>query len=233
MKDQIRILYQLQLMEQQKAVAVTRKAKVDGDETRRLWQEIRFLSQVINSDREKLVCLEKVCSRQEDDLAAASKQCTQLEATLYSGEISNGKELEQLRAKCEGARRDIRGREEEAFANLEFYEELTAKIARDEGELQNKKRQHAETQKKMAQAVAGFDAELASLEEQYTALTRQVESANLRLYRDLGRKLPRPIARVENGICSGCRRGVPATQTVLTETQLVYCDNCGRILLAD
>ncbi|HMM20228.1 MAG TPA: hypothetical protein PKA10_05775 [Selenomonadales bacterium] len=233
MKDQLRILYQLQVLEQQKAAVAARKGKVDGNETRRLWQEIRLLSQLITADREKLVCLEKVCSRQETDLAAAAKQCAQLEATLYGGEISNGKELEQLRAKWEGARRDICGWEEEAFANLEYYEELAAKIARDEAELQNKKRRHAETQQKMAQAIAGIDAELAALEEEYTALASRVETDYLRIYQDLGRKLPRPVARVENGICGGCRRGVPTAQAVLTGQRLVHCDNCGRILLAE
>jgi GTPase involved in cell partitioning and DNA repair len=97
MKEQLQILYQLQTLEQRKKLLMSQKEKCDASEVRQLWQEIRLLAQSISADKEKLVCLEKVCARQEEDLAAVAKQCQQFEGTLYGGEITNLKELDQLK----------------------------------------------------------------------------------------------------------------------------------------
>ncbi|VFU12988.1 Putative zinc ribbon domain protein (fragment) [anaerobic digester metagenome] len=42
-----------------------------------------------------------------------------------------------------------------------------------------------------------------------------------------------PLSRVEKGICLGCRMSIPFNQLRLLKqgTELVYCSNCGRLLL--
>lgn len=233
MKDQLRMLGELQALERQKQAAAGRKAKIDAEGVRVLWQEIRGLTQELTADREKLAGIEAACARHEADLEAHTRQCRTLEQKLYGGEITNVKEIEQVRTRCESLRRDISQHENEAVAGLEAAEELAAKIAGGEGRLQEKKRLHAEKQQLMAQEATRCDAELTDLDKRCRALEGQVDPALLRTFRDIARRLPQPVARVENGICGGCRRSIPTGQAAQAGVRLLNCDNCGRMLLVE
>ncbi|HWQ61718.1 MAG TPA: C4-type zinc ribbon domain-containing protein, partial [Negativicutes bacterium] len=233
MKNQLGVLCQLQVLEQQKRAAGGRKEKISVEEVRLLWQDVRQLTQGLAADREKLAALEKTCADCEKELTALTRQCQDFEKKLYGGEITNVKEIEQVRTRCESLRCEIGQRENDAVAALEDCERLTAKIAGDEASLHEKKRLHAEKQQLVTQEAARSDAELAGLEERCRALTAKLDPAILRLFRELARKLPQPVARVTDGICGGCRRSLPTNQIVKAKEKIMYCDNCGRILFVE
>lgn len=233
MKAQLKILCQLQQLDQQKTSVMNQKAKIDSDEVRHLWQEIRLLAQNVTANKQKLGHLETVCADQEAELAAVTRQCQQLEAKLYGGEITNLKEMEQAKENCERLRNDISRRENEAFASIEAGERITAQIAADEAMLEQKKRLHTEKQQLISRALAGFDSKLAEIEAEHSQLASQVEIELMHRYRELKRKMPAPVAAVANGACGGCRMSIPTNQVLLARSALVCCDNCGRILLAD
>jgi predicted nucleic acid-binding Zn-ribbon protein len=233
MKDQLRMLVELQGMEQQKRVAVARKDKIDVEEVRLLWQEIRLLTQGLTADREKLAGLEKACAARERDLAVLTRQCQDMEKKLYGGEITNLKEIEQVRTRCESLRREIGQRENDAVAGLEECERLAAKVSGAEAGLLNKKRLHAEKQQHAAQVAARSDAEIAALEESCRTLVARIDPPLLGQFRDLARRLPQPVARVTDGVCGGCRRSLPTSQASKAQARIVHCDNCGRILLVE
>lgn len=233
MKDQLRLLSELQVLEQQKQAVAGQKARINSEEVRLLWQEIRQLTQTLTTAREKLVALEVACSQKEADLAAATRQCEGLEKKLYGGEITNVKEIDQVRAKCEFLRKDIGKRENELVSGLLECENLGQRVALDEAGLREKKRLHAEKQQRMTREIGRLEAELASIESHYTALAARVEPRLLRQFRELSRKLPAPVAKVESGICGGCRRSIPTGQAAQAADKLLYCDNCGRILLVE
>jgi predicted nucleic acid-binding Zn-ribbon protein len=233
MKDQLGVLCELQVLEQQKRAAAGRKEKIDVEEVRLLWQDVRLLTQELAADRDKLAALEKTCVDREKELTALTRQCQDLEKKLYGGEITNVKEIEQVRARCDSLRRDIARRENDAVVGIEDCERLTAKIVGEEAGLHEKKRLHAEKQHLVAQEAARSDAELAGLDERCRNLTARIDPAILRLFRDLARKLPQPVARVAGGVCGGCRRSLPTNQTVLAREKIMYCDNCGRILYVE
>lgn len=233
MKEQLRLLSELQVLEQHKQAVAGQKAKINSEEVRLLWQDIRRLTQNLAAAREKLVALEVACSEQEAVLSAATRQCESLEKKMYGGEITNVKEIDQIQAKCEFLRKDIGKRENELVAALLDCENIGQQVALDETGLREKKRLHAEKQQQMTKAIGRLEAELAGIESRYTTLAARVEPRLLRLFRDLGRKLPAPVAKVEGGICGGCRRSLPTGQTAQAADKLAYCDNCGRILLVE
>jgi uncharacterized protein len=232
-KVQLKVLYRLQQLEQQKASLLNQKARVNSDEARHLWQEIRLLAQSVAENKQALSRLETVCAQQEKDLDAVTRQCQQVEAKLYGGEITNLKEMEQTKENCERMRKDIDRREDDAFTGIESCEQVTARIAADEALLQQKKRLHSEKQQLITQALAVFDDQLTALEAEHGQLAGQVEADLMRRFHELGRKMPAPIARVENGVCGGCRMSIPTNQAMLSRSMVVHCDNCGRILLAE
>ena len=233
MQDQLRVLAQLQLLAKQKLAFTSQKDKLNADEVRQLWQDIRLLTQNIASDKEKLLGFGKVCVRQEADLLALTKHCQQMEAKLYGGEITNLKEMEQVKSQCETARLNISALEDEIFASIDSQEKLTAQIGQREELLRQKKLLHSELQQKIAVEGARLDAEKALLEAEFDRLAGGVDPGLLAKFRDMGRNMAAPVAKVENGICGGCRRSVPTRQVALGVSILIYCDNCGRMLLVE
>lgn len=233
MKEQLRILSKLQSLEQRKRVVTNQKGNCETGDIRQLWQEIRLLGQSIAAEKEKLVCLEKVCTRQEEDLSSATKHCQQMESKLYGGDITNLKELDQMKGKCDSLRKDVVEREDEVVAHLEYCEQLAGLIAQSEKELQEKKRLHAEKQQLLTQALADIDNELLEITTEYDELYKKVDPELMNKFKSLARKLSHPVARLENSVCSGCRRSIPTNQLEIIKTSVVQCDNCGRFLLAE
>ncbi len=72
------------------------------------------------------------------------------------------------------------------------------------------------------------DAALANAEKLRTA----VDPALIRRYDAIHANHVRPMATVENSQCSGCRMSLPTAivKKVAAGTELVECENCGRIL---
>ncbi len=231
MKGQLQILWELQSLGQQKTKLLSQKNQVIDDEVYKLSNEISLLVQSIAADQEKLLCLEKVCVRQEDDLTEILEQCQQMELRLYSGEIKHSKELEQAQYRYDAIRQEATSREDEVFISMTHCDQLTNRIMQQEAILQEKRCQHKEREQEVALRVAQVELEIVEIETQYTQLLAQVEEAVLNKYTELARKLKLPVARIMNGICSGCRRSLPTSQSGSSEVKITYCDNCGRMLL--
>ncbi|MBP1765360.1 MAG: Zn-ribbon protein, nucleic acid-binding [Firmicutes bacterium] len=233
MKEQLNLLWKLQSLEQEKKALAAKREKIKTDEVRRLWQEIRLMGQALAADREKLMCMQKVAGCHETDLAEVIGQLRQMEDHLYKGDITNIKEMEQVTMKCGSLRQEIVVREEEALQALEECERLANQIANIERELEKKKGIHAEKQRGITQSIGQVEECLKELDVQYHLTVEKIERKVYDDYTNLARKVVYPVARVENGVCSGCRRGIPARQTLMFAEQPIYCDNCGRILLME
>jgi predicted nucleic acid-binding Zn-ribbon protein len=231
MKGQLQLLWELQSLGQQKTKLLSQKNQVIDDEIHQLSNEINLLVQSIAADQEKLLCLEKVCARQEDDLTEILEQCRQMELRLYSGEIKHSKELEQAKLRYDTFRQEATSREDEVFIGMTHCDQLATRIVQQEAILQIKRCQHREKEQEVTLRLAQIELEIVGIETQYTQLLAQVEETVLNKYTELARKLKLPVARIMNGICSGCRRSLPTSQSGSSEAKITYCDNCGRMLL--
>lgn len=230
MKEQLLILWQLQQIEQQQKMLQAEQVQINSDDVRNLWQEIRLLTHNIAADQEILNCQRKVCATLEGDIAKLSLQCQQFDSQLYSGRIKNSRELEQLRDKQEMIKRDIHEREEEAFCKLEYCEQLADKIVAQEKLLKEKKGQHSREQQHLLDVVTQVEEQISALQKQYNELLPLVDARIVKIYCELKRTKREPIAKVDNGICGGCRRNLPMRQVYQNFQDLQFCDNCGRIL---
>ena len=233
MKEQLKLLYELQALEQKKMRLVNQKSNIDAGEVRHLWQEICLITQDVATIREKRECLEKVCTRQQDDLTEITKQCEADENKLYSGNITKLKELEERKTKCEAKRREIAGFENEILNNMEFCDKLLADINEQEEILAKKRQEHGLGQQELVKQLAHFEQQLSELETSCRSLEKQVDNKLLLRFRDLARRLPNPVAKVENNVCSACRVSIPSSQLSRGGSELLYCEHCGRLLLVD
>ncbi|SDF24731.1 zinc ribbon domain-containing protein [Sporolituus thermophilus] len=230
MREQLELLWQLQAVEEQIRAIVRRRESIKADEVRQLWHEIQLLSQNIIADKEKLECQRRVCAALESDLTKLTRQLRLLEERLYKNSSGSVRELEQLRIKHESLQREIHDREEEVFRFLESCEQLADRIANQETALQDKKQRHGIGQRKIAEAIAALEGEERVLREQQKSLRCRIDPGLLATYQALNAKLAMPVAKVSQGVCSGCRRSIPTCQTRTRPGEIQFCDNCGRIL---
>lgn len=103
-----------------------------------------------------------------------------------------------------------------------------------------------ELKKRMAKLKNDFDFEKSSVSEKINEVNDNIVNAEntikkieemlpeewLNLYVNLKKTKSEPIAEVENNICTGCKIGVSAivASKLKKGNEIVYCDNCGRIL---
>ena len=193
----------------------------------RIEEELERVGQLLQEQRKRL-------RRGELDLEAISAENEELHQRLYSGEVKNIKELEQMEIKLGSVKQKQLALEEELLSlmeTIEEQEELAVKLTRQ------KKEAAAELhdwQRRLEEELALLGGELAELQEQRDRLTEQIEPDRLRLYDELmQRHRGRGIARVINDICQGCSVFISSAQRgFLYDPQaLVYCENCGRLLV--
>ena len=71
------------------------------------------------------------------------------------------------------------------------------------------------------------------LREQRESLIAAIDPEEVTTYERLRqRKAGRAVAAVKDGVCQGCRINPPSSQVqhARSGTELVFCNNCGRIL---
>ena len=231
MKEQLQMLWELQALDQQKKSVGQRKDCVSSDEVRALWQQLQQVSGLRGADRQRLEAVQKECMQQEKELNGLTEQLKTMEKRLYSGELTHVKEMEQLKAKCENFRQEVGSLETILLSNMETSETLGSTIALQEKQIEETKRAHAKKQQDMAACIRQAEQEISELEAEAQDLAARIDPQVFAVFQRLKTKYSAPVAKLENGICSGCRMSIPTSQTVSSAVAIQYCDNCGRMLL--
>ncbi len=158
----------------------------------------------------------------------------ELYENMYGGKTVNVKELEQQQRRLDQLDAERKKLEDLIINLLESIEEqeeqlgsLNAQLKQDENELN-------QAEAKLAAELELLKSKLAELEERRAKKAGEINSRMLDKYRILAEKHHgRPLARVDNDICGGCRvfiSGALRGHLYNPET-MVYCENCGRLLV--
>ena len=230
MQKKIHILWDMQQISQQRAQLVASKKNLDSLEIKRLWHQINLLKQSVTADKESLLCLEKVCARHEADLEDASEMYAENEAKLNSGMITDARELEVLRQKCDYGKTDIEQRESTKAAGIDQCEKLRVNIIKHEQIIADSKQEHSRKQRQLVQALSVIDEKIYALDEQYKSLTARLDAVVLEKYRELEKQLMPPIAAKEAGLCSVCKNPLGMNAENLDSQGIERCAGCGRML---
>lgn len=231
MKEQLQRLWDLQCLEQRKKAVSQRRETVSSDEVREIWQQVQQLLRQAAQDRQKLEAQKLVCDAKEEQVSSLARQLQALEKRLYSGELTHVKEMEQLKVKCEELKRDIGVQEDSLFETMEVCEVLSESVKAAEQQTEERKRCHAKKQQELAARSKQAEQEMEAAALDCQALEAIIDPSLLSNYQRLKSKMANPVAKLENGICSGCRMSIPTRQSSAGQNAVVYCDNCGRILL--
>ena len=161
------------------------------------------------------------------------ERSAQLDSQLYGGALTNPRDLKSLEQEASHARDlveewdaqllELSVNEEESQARCQALEKQLADI-RAAWELRS-----AELKENLGR----LNADRESIGGKRNNLAATLESSSLQRYEGLRRaKGGVAVAKVERGLCQGCRMALPTQQQqrVRNGRQTVLCSTCGRIL---
>lgn len=157
------------------------------------------------------------------------------EEKLYSGSIRNPKELSDRQAEVASLKRRLEQTEERLLETMIAREEATEAEAEARESLAQVEAEWGADQGDLVAERAELRQRLAELETAENDLIAQVPKGALKIYRDLRRtKGKRAIVAMQGRTCTGCwTESPPALLKRSRPDELMFCDNCGRMLLVE
>jgi len=183
------------------------------------------------SAQEKLAELKKQqrAAEIEVDSLAAKMKVSQEE--LYSGRIKNSKELSSLQHEVELMKAKRDKLETDALELMDEVEKAEAGKTAFSVKLKELEDEEETLQKKLSADIEELQVKLSENRKQRQQLAAQIDPQIAESYEKLRKQKGQAIARVEQGICLGCRISLPFSDMQRVRSgKLVQCSSCGRIL---
>lgn len=175
--------------------------------------------------------------RRQRDLELAAEglrsRAAVVEKKLYDGSVRNPRELADMQQELDVLRRQLRGREDEVLNLMLQAEAAEGQLQRAQAFLAEVEGRWRREQEELRSRQAALNAELRSLEGRRAQQAQGVDATAMSLYGSLReRRQGRAVAKVERGMCQGCRITLPTTvlQRARQRADLVQCTSCERIL---
>lgn len=163
----------------------------------------------------------------EPKLAAARE-------SLYSGRISNPKELSSLQHEVEGLVARRNQLEEKALEIMELVELATAELTKANSELGAFENVWRGEQQKLSAEIERLKNALSELGRRRQLMLAGISAEAVDFYDRLKVQKGWAMARVEQGTCGGCRISLSTAELQRARgDRLVECSSCGRILFLD
>lgn len=183
--------------------------------------------------------LEGIAAREtkaEEDIAAAEKRITEIDARMTSGAVSASRDLQAMSEEIKHLRERISSLEDIGIEALEEREPLDAELARIDGALATLTVDAERLRAAIAEAEAAIEAEIQTVRSEREQLAAQLPADLADTYGRLRARLGGVgAARLEGSRCTGCHLTLPATEVDRLKREpadaLVFCDQCGRILV--
>ncbi|MCD6453582.1 MAG: hypothetical protein J7K77_04785 [Dehalococcoidales bacterium] len=156
------------------------------------------------------------------------------EEELYSGRIANPKELANLQREIDGLKLKRCQLEDKVLEVMEQVETNSATVSRLTNELETLEEDWRSQQQQLAADRERLEATLSELKHKRELLSAGIVSQAVELYDELKRQKGTAVAKVEQGICQGCRISLSGAELQRARgDRLSQCSNCGRILFLE
>ena len=222
-------LYQLQEVDtelESDEQAVSRITLQLGDNT-----AVTEAQSKLDAGRQHLHELTKQQRSMEMDIADITSKVTTVEKELYGGRVRNPKELTDLQREANGLKAKRGQLEEKELEIMEQVELATGIVTNLTGELKNLQAEWQSQQKQLSADLEKTKAAIAGLKEKRRLLADGIDPEAVTVYEGVKKQRGTAVARVEQGLCRGCRISLPLTELQKAKTGvLVRCGSCGRIL---
>lgn len=176
--------------------------------------------------------------RLEDEIASLTERANQAEKQLYSGAVSNPRELQALQDDVASIRRRIGQIEDDELEIMELTEPVDAERADLVAERERLDAESERLTDELAAAEGEIASELASVRSERAAAAAEVPGELWPEYDTLRSQLGGiAVARLVGSTCQGCHLALSAVEVdrirKLSPDELVHCEECGRLLVRD
>ena len=199
-------------------------------------EELRQARRVLQKAEDELNHWRTTLRDLELETRSLTAKITSVEERLYSGRVTNPKELANLQNEVSYLRRrigDLEDRQLEAMVEVEEHE---AEVDSKRASLAQIEAEWSQTQKRLTEERSELEESLAHLKKERVKLERTIGAEDLALYGELcSRKGGQAVALLKGGVCQACRVTLPTSQVqqVRSGDSLSFCSSCRRILYAE
>ena len=177
---------------------------------------------------ERLAAQQKSTEWEIDDLTDKIKDT---EKKLYGGKIFNSKELGSLQQETDELKKRRSGLEDKSLGLMDELEALRKAIDFSKEELAKLQAQWQAQQKQFVVELMQLKAAQAVHETNRQQIAALIDAEALAIYQELRKRKGLAVAKVEQGICQGCRITLPNTDLQRAKGGgVVRCSSCGRII---
>jgi len=172
----------------------------------------------------------------ELETRSLTAKITSVEERLYSGRVTNPKELANLQNEVSYLKRrrgELEDRQLEAMVEVEEHE---ADVDSKKASLAQVEAEWSDTQKQLTGERSELEERLAHLKNERAEVKGMIGAEDLALYGELcSRKGGRAVALLKGGVCQACRVTLPTSQARQARSgdSLIFCNSCQRILYAE
>lgn len=185
------------------------------------YEQLKNDTRKLETDRKKL----ELEVKSKEDLIAKYKSQQQ--------QTRKNEEFTALNHEIERATQEISTLEDQELDLMARYDQGVKDTAVEEAALKEHQTKAAQAKDDLAKKKALLETDLAAAKTALTEAEGKVDELTLRRYRRiLASKKDAAIVPVVHGTCSGCHFKLTSTTInhAKTSTELVACDNCGRIV---
>ena len=176
--------------------------------------------------------------RLEDEIASLTERANQAEKQLYSGAVSNPRELQALQDDVASIRRRIGQLEDDELEIMELTEPVDAERSELAGQRDQLDADAQRLRAELAESESELAAELGEVRAERAAAAKSVPDELWTEYDELRSRLGGvAIARLAGTTCQGCHLALSAVEVdrirKLSLDEAVHCEECGRLLVRD
>ncbi len=222
-------LYQLQELD----LELTSSEQTAGRITSQLGESKTVIEARNKLDSERKF-LEDLTTRQHsiewetDDL---NSKLAKVEDDLYSGRIRNPKELGDLQHESDLLKAQRAQLEEKTLELMEQVDRAAGDITASDAELNRLEADWQSQQRKLSADLKQLKTLIGDLQQKRQIKAAEIDPATVEMYQELKKQKGTAVARVDRGLCNGCRISLPVSEMQQVRTgKLVRCGSCGRIL---
>jgi predicted nucleic acid-binding Zn-ribbon protein len=185
----------------------------------------------LDSERQRLDELRRQHRDAEAEVDDLLSKISATEEQLYSGKVTNPKELSGLQHEVAMMKDKSDELENKALEIIDQVEAAEASVTAATGEYGKLEAEWQLLQHQLSDEIEQLRKSLADLNEKRRQLAGQIDASALKLYEKIRQQKQPAVAKVEQGICRACRISLSASALQRARSgQPVQCGTCGRIL---
>jgi predicted nucleic acid-binding Zn-ribbon protein len=194
---------------------------------------VRQANQALEAAQRGLQQCQQTLRAAEQELADLAARIKSHNDRLYSGNVTNPRELGSLQQEVQHLRELHSAQEDRVLEALAAAEDAQALVASQQALAAAASQKRQQEQTTLTERLGQVEARLADTRQRRQSLAEGFDAALLQRYEQLRRiRGGKAVVLAEGGTCQGCRVSLTASdlQRLRTSAGVTTCSNCGRML---